>query len=204
MRARTKQLSQVFWSAVALMFVVGAFVAMVWLVALAIREGATVLAAILAAFATVAAATIARHLEGRRGLEATRREYLGPIYENLAGLLAGQTMTARKSEKVATDFVRKALIYASPRTLKAFREWRHNLIGLPPNTDDWPKHLALRNALLYEAFVRSMRKDLGVSNFTLQEGDLARSVLNDFDEHYAEVLIEAARFTAETAEVPKS
>jgi hypothetical protein len=183
-------LRQAFWTGLALAIMLGAFASLVWLTALAIREGATVLAAILAALATVGAAMVARYFERKKELEAARREYFGPIYENLAGALAGQTMTERKTAKVAGDFMRKALIYASPSTLKTFREWRQGLLGLPPNTDDWPKHVTLQNALRYEAFIKAMRKDLGVSNFTLQDGDLARSVINDFDELHAEVLVE--------------
>jgi hypothetical protein len=193
-------LRQTIWSAIGLALLLGAFASFVWLIALAIREGATVLATVLAALATVGAATIARHLERKQELEAVRRQYLGPLYENLAGLLAGQTMTDRKLSKVSEDFMRKALIYASPKTLKAFREWRGGLQGMPPNSEDWPKHLALRNALLYETFVRAMRKDLGVSNFSLQEGDLSRSVLNDFDQHYADVLVELESLKAEASE----
>lgn len=191
-KTRGRELRQALLSVLAVALVLAAFAAVIWLFALAIREGATVLAAILAAFATVAAATIARHFERRKDLEAARREYLGPLYENLAGVLAGQGMSDRKTQKVIVDFMRKALIYASPRTLKAYREWRLNLEGLPPNSEDWPRHISLRNALLYESFVRAMRRDLGVSNWLLEEGDLARAVLNDFDEYYEAVIVEAS------------
>lgn len=201
MKNKLKKLDvrQAFYTALALALAVGAFASFIWLIALAIKEGATVLATVLAALATIGAAMVVRYYERKKALEAARREYLGPLYEDLAGLLAGQTMTERKTTKVAAGFMRRALIYASPNTLKSFRDWRTFLQGLPPNTDDWPKHLALQNALLYEAFVRAMRKDLGVSNLTLNDGDLARSALNDFDEHYAEVLVEIKDLQAQAA-----
>jgi hypothetical protein len=158
---------------------VGAFAAMVWLFALAIREGSTVVAATLAALATVSAAVIVRYFERRKELEAARRQHLGPLYEQLAAALAGQAMTERKIQKVVHEFMRKSLVYASPPVLSAFRAWKDSL---PDDENDWPPHVLRRNALLYEAFVKAMRKDLGVSNWMLEEGDLARTALSDFDD----------------------
>ena len=187
------ELRQAFWTGVALTLVVGAFAAFVWLIALAIREGATVLAAILAAFATVAAALVARHFERRKDVDAARRGALGGLYEDLASVLAGLDMPERKREKVITGFIRKGLIYSSPRTLKAFRDWRASLAGMPPDADDWPLHLSHQNMLLYEAFVKSMRKDLGVSNWLLQDGDLGRAMNSDWDDHFHPIKLEASR-----------
>ena len=194
---KKRELGQAFWTGLALSLLVGSFAAFVWLIALAIREGATVLAAILAAFATVAAAIVARHLERRRDLEATRREYLGPLYEDLASVLAGLDMTDRKREKVVLGFMRKVLVYGSPRTLKAFHEWRTFLDGMAPDSDDWPLHLAHQNALKYEEFVKAMRKDLGVSNFLLRDGDLGRAMLADWDDRYHPIKLEASRTAAD-------
>lgn len=157
------------------------FAALVWLVAFAIREGATVVAATVAALATIGAAVVARNYERRKALEATRREHLGPLFEDLASVLAGHDMTDRKREKVLVGFMRKALVYASPGTLHAFRQWR---AGIEQLEHEESRPVQLANALRYEAFVRAMRADLGVSNRGLSDGDLARAVLTDFDEYY--------------------
>ncbi len=90
-------------------------------------------------------------------------------------------MTNRKLEKVMTEYARKSLIYASPAVLSAWREWRDNL----PD-DDSPQHVQRANALRYEAFVKAMRKDLGVSNWMLEPGDLGRAAIRDWDEYYGD------------------
>lgn len=178
---------------------VGAFAGVVWLFALALREGATVVAAILAALATVTAAVIVRYVERRKELEAARRERLGPVYEQLASVLTGHELPQRKIEKVITDFMRKSLVYASPAVLNAFREWRAGL----PDGGDWPPEVARANALRYEIFVKAMRKDLGVSNWLLQEGDLARAVLADFDEYFDGGMPESSAPPEPTDEEPR-
>jgi hypothetical protein len=180
---RKTELGQWIFNFAVLGTLVAAFAAVVWLFALAIREGSTVVAATLAGFATVAAAVIVRYFERRKELEATRRQHMGPLYEQLASALAGHEFTQRKLEKVVTDFTRKSLVYASPAVLKAFREWRQ---ALPDDYEAWPRHAQRANALRYEAFVKAMRKDLGVSNWMLQEGDLGRTVLSDFDEYFGD------------------
>jgi hypothetical protein len=152
-----------------------------WLFALAIREGATLLGAFLVGFATVAAALIARHFDRRKEIEAARREHIGSLYEDLASVYAAQDMTDRKREKMIVGFVRKSLIYASPGTLKAFHKWR---VAIPE--EDAPRHEWRGNALRYENFIKAMRKDLGISNWMLDDGDLGRVATNDFDEYFGD------------------
>lgn len=159
----------------------GTVVGMFWLIGKALEKGATVLAASLAAFATVAAAFIVRWFERRKELEATRRQQLGPLFEHLGAVLAGHEATDRKREKILTDYIRKSLMYASPAVLKAWREWRDNLTD-----DDAPRHEQRANALRYETFVKAMRKDLGVSNWMLSDGDLGRAAIRDWDEYYGD------------------
>jgi hypothetical protein len=177
---RRSELGQWIFNFAVLAGLLGVFAGMVWLFALAIREGSTVVAAILAALATVSAALIVRYFERRKELEAARRQHLGSQYEQLASALAGQEMTQRRTQKVISEFMRKSLIYASPAVLKAFREWR---AGLPEDEGEWPRDVLRENAVRYEVFVKAMRKDLGVSNWMLEEGDLARSVLSDFEDY---------------------
>jgi hypothetical protein len=150
-----------------------------WLFALAIREGATLLGTVLLGFATVAAALIARHFDRRKEIEAARREHIGSIYEDLASQYAAQDMTDRRREKMIIGFVRKSLLYAGPGTLKAFHQWK---IAIPEQ--DAPRHEWRANAMRYEAFIKAMRKDLGVSNWMLDDGDLGRVAVYDFDEYF--------------------
>lgn len=149
------------------------------LFARAIEKGAVVVGASLAALATVTAALIVRYFERRKDAEAARRERLGALYEEIASAATGQARSQRTIEKTITQFHRKALIFASPAVITAFRKWRD---GLPE--DDAPREVQRASALRFEALVKAMRKDLGTSNFMLDEGDLLRTVLNDFDDFY--------------------
>jgi len=93
--------------------------------------------------------------------------------------LHGRNIPERKRAKLLLDFMRKSLMYASPKTLKAFREW---FAGLPEDEGDWPPEEVKANTLRYEVFVKAMRKDLGISSWGLNDGDLARLGISDYDE----------------------
>lgn len=144
---------------------------------IAIRAGSTFGAAFIAAFATVGAAVLVRDFERRRIMETIRRDELGAIYNQMAQVLHGQEMPERKRLKLVDDFLRKSLMYASPATLKAYQAWLTQL----PSSELWAREDFRPNSLRYEAFVKAMRKDLGIRG--LQDGDLARLRINDFDEY---------------------
>lgn len=168
-------LRQAIYTLLGFVLVGGALLGLLWLFAKAIEKGATILAATLAASATVVGAFIVRYWDRKKEGEAARRQHLGPLYEHMGAVMAGFTMTDRKRDKVLVDFMRKSIVYASPSTLKAFRDWR---VGLPEEDSE----IAAADMLRYEIFVKAMRKDVGTSNFSLDEGDLLRVVLNDYDE----------------------
>lgn len=165
----------------------GALTGALWLFAKAIEKGATVLAGILAAGATVTGAFIVRYWDRKREGEGARREQLGPLYEQMAAVMAGHDATDRKREKMILDFMRKSLVYSSPAVLKAFREWRQEI----SDEEDLPPAQAAANMLRYEVMVMAMRKDLGTSNFGMDEGDLLRAALTDFDEYARAAELEA-------------
>lgn len=177
---RLQSVAQWVFNFFVLALLAGAMAGTGWLFAFAIREGATVVAASLAGLATVAAAVIVRYFERKKALEEARRQRLGPIYEQLASVLAGHDMVQRKREKMIADFTRAALIYAGPQVLKSFREWRDQL----PSGEEWSQAESRANALRYESLVRAMRLDVGMSNRSLAEGDLGRSVLADYDDFF--------------------
>lgn len=174
-----RRVGQVIWALVGLGLVVLAMAVVGLLFVLAIRAGSTFGAALLAALATVGAAVLVRDFERRRVMEAIRREELGPTYNQMAQVLHGQEMPADERLKLVKDFLEKSLMYASPATLKAYRVWHTQL----PGEEEWPREAFRPNSLRYEAFVKAMRKDLGIRNWGLQDGDLARMRINDFDEY---------------------
>jgi hypothetical protein len=147
-----------------------------WLFAKAIQSGSTFLTAFMAAIATVATVLVGRYHERRKEAEAVRRAELGDVYEKIAGVMSGQVGSPRSQEKMIRDFFRKGLIYAGPSVVSAFRLWRDNL-----HDDDSPRAEVRASMLRFESLIKAMRKDLGISNWMLQEGDLLRVALTDFD-----------------------
>ncbi len=110
-------------------------------------------------------------------MEAIRREQLGATYNQMAQVLHGQEMPEDQRMQLVDDFLQKSLMYASPKTLKAYREW---FTKLP--VEDSPVEAFRPSSLRYEQFVKAMRRDLGMSNWGLQDGDLARMRINDWDD----------------------
>jgi hypothetical protein len=169
-------LGRVFGWIGALAIIVGGIYALI----VAIRSGSAGSVALLAGVFTVAAALVARYYERRRAMETVRREELGPFYLEMASVLIGHELPGgAEREELLTGFLRKSLLYASPETLEAFRAWR---VGLPVVDREWTPREEYENSLLYEAFVKAMRSDLGISNWNLQDGDLARTIRPEFDD----------------------
>jgi hypothetical protein len=142
----------------------------------AVRQGSTFWAALLASGATVGAAVLVRNFERRRVADSIRRERLSDIYTEMAQVLHGRDMPQEQRDELMLNFMRHTLVYASPRTLKTFRTWSVNL-----PEDPWTKDDYTASTLRYEAFVKAMRDDLGISNRGLADGDLARVGIYDFD-----------------------
>jgi LPS O-antigen subunit length determinant protein (WzzB/FepE family) len=162
---------------VGLAFVVGVAAAVGVLFVLAIRAGSTVGAALIAALATVTAALVVRSFERRKVMEEIRREQLSDVYTEFAQVLHGRSASDEERGQLMLEFMRKSLIYASAGTIRAFSEWDSQIPEEGAAKEDWKA-----SSLRYEAFVKAMRKDLGISNWRLQEGELIRMGIYDFDQ----------------------
>jgi hypothetical protein len=148
------------------------------LFAAAIRAGSTFWTAAIAAIATVGAAFVLRAFERRKVMEEVRREQLTDAYVEMAQVLHGRSISEESRNEVMLEFMRKSLVYASANTVKAFNEWSEQM----PDGDQEDLKLWKASSLRYEAFVKAMRSDLGISNWNLQDGDLIRIGIDDFDD----------------------
>ena len=173
-----KRMGQFLATMVALVLVVAAGAAVVLLFVLAIRQGSTFWAAVIASGATVSGAWIVRGYERRKVADAVRREKLDAFYVEMAQILHGRELEENERDQLIQDFMRGTLVYASAKTLKTFQNWREGL----PEFEQWSDADTLENSLRYEQFVKAMRDDLGISNRGLKDGDLARMGINDYDE----------------------
>jgi hypothetical protein len=134
-------------------------------------------AALIAAMATVVAALVLRGFERQKVMEEIRREQLTDTYVELAQVLHGREVSEGLRQEVMVEFMRKSLVYASSKTIKAFSDWAEKI----PDDEEEDLQLWRASSLRYEAFVKAMRADLGISNRRLQEGDLIRIGVEDWE-----------------------
>ena len=139
--------------------------------------------AILAASGTILASTITvvigRIFERKREAESHFRQRKYELYYDLLKLLYELTQPESEMDntvKRLTEWQRNLILFAGPATIRHFVDWMNNLKS---------GKLTLRTVMLMEAFYRSLRSDLGISNFGLKEGDLAHLVLSHGDLYLA-------------------
>jgi hypothetical protein len=113
--------------------------------------------------------------ERKKETESHFREKKYELYYDLLKLLYDLTQSEGNSENTIrqlTEWQRNLILFAGPKTIHHFVLWMNNLKA---------GNLTLRMVLLMENFYRSLRSDLGISNFGLAEGDLAHLVLRHGD-----------------------
>jgi len=157
-----------------------------WLVYQAIQSGSTFLGTVIAAFATVVAVLVARYFEGQRDAQLVRREHLTSIYEDLIVRFTNAESASDGPDAVDAIrlFHRKVLLWGHADVVKSFVAWRNTLPEDPDEIDERTPAENMPMFLAAESFIRSLRKDMGISNRGLEEGDLLRVWVNDFDDHY--------------------
>jgi uncharacterized membrane protein len=172
-----ERIGQVVLFLLGLVIVIAAVAVAGALFVLAIRAGSTFGAALIAAMATVGAAVVLRSFERRKVMEEIRRQQLTETYAAMAQVLHGRTVAQEEQNDVMLEFMQKSLLYASAKTIKAFSTWSTQM----PDEEETDLMAWRASSLRYEGFVRAMRDDLGIDNRSLQEGDLIRIGVDDFD-----------------------
>ncbi len=144
--------------------------------------------AILAASATILAATITvvlgKIFERKAEIEAHFRQRKFDHFIDMLTLiheLTQQTGPAAVDPAVVkrlSDWQRNLILFAGPKTIRSFVAWFSNLKS---------GNLTVRTIMLMEEFYKSLRADIGISNFGLKEGDLAQLLLRHGDLYIAMV-----------------
>ncbi|UER54529.1 hypothetical protein HJG43_08235 [Kineosporiaceae bacterium SCSIO 59966] len=152
-------------------------------VAAALLTGATtVLVAVLSVLLT-------RFFERRNAREREQQQKRTPVYEEfIAGLLEslGFTKTAEERKegmdqaevaRVLGNFTKQAVVWGSDDVIRAWVDYRYATMKMNPK-DLTQGRQGMRK--LEELFL-TIRKDLGLSNKSLRDGDLLRLFINDLD-----------------------
>ncbi len=125
-----------------------------------------------------------QRLDRRRSLEGHTREQKIQLYEDLITffmrmLLEQGTKSALSEEEMLAKFremTPKLITYASNGVIKKWGRMRIDLATLAAAGD----HRAVLKGL--EDLYKEIRKDVGHSSLSLQEGDISRLFINDIDE----------------------
>jgi hypothetical protein len=134
--------------------------------------------AILAASTTIVTSTltivIGRILERKKEADAHFRERKYEQYDEMLKMV--NSFTSKPAQDIPDDaFVKqlndwqwRLILFAGPRAIRSYVDWMADLkLGIP----------RIRTILLMEAFFKSLRSDLGISNFGLRNGDFAHVML---------------------------
>lgn len=146
--------------------------------------------ALIGAGVTVFAATLTivggKLLEQKIKIKQEVRSKKVPIYEEqmevifkilLASKKGNKNIKENEMIKAFTKFTEKLIIWGGSEVIKTWEEFRlHPWEGADNNT-------AIEGFMKFEKFVFALRKDLGNENSNLEDGDLLKMFINDFDEY---------------------
>ena len=138
--------------------------------------------AIIAAAVTVITSTltvvIGRILERKKEIEAHFRQQKYDQYDELLKILyeffdsQSAASPSDVTPKRLREWQRKLILFAGPKTIRAFVLWMTNLKDGNP---------IVKTVLLMEDFFKALRADLGISNRGLVQGDFASLILRNVE-----------------------
>lgn len=146
--------------------------------------------AIVSAFGALLIALAGRSLERRTQAIREQQQRRIPVYEEFVkGIFKGMQLGVPKDNRkedfdaeqflaTATNFTQKVLVWGSPEVLQAWVEFRYEGSREGVAKDEYGQNLLL----LMEEFFMAMRKDLGLSNRGVSDGDLLKLFINDLDD----------------------
>jgi hypothetical protein len=149
-----------------------------WLIYTTVTEAPAVVAAVVTGILAILGLGIQRYLEQQREDERVRRERMAPIYEQLVSqlhLIAGGSIEQSDVETFFGELAQSLQLWGAPPVVHAFNTWRDTTQTTTEGEVPWEMFFA------YEDLILVTRADLGVSNETLERGDILRIFINDFD-----------------------
>ncbi len=146
--------------------------------------------ALIGAGVTIFAATLTivggKLLEQKIKIKQEVRLKKVPIYEEqmevifkilFASKKGNKNMKEAEIVKAFTKFTEKLIIWGGSEVIKAWQEFRTH------SWEDSDKNQGIKGFMIFEKFVLALRKDLGNENKQLEDGDLLKMFINDFDEY---------------------
>ena len=144
-----------------------------------------ILAAAVAIITSTITVVVGRFLERKKEIESHFRQRKYDQYDEMLSIIysmaeaSPQAMTSEEYVKRLRQWQQKLILFADPKTIRAFVKWMSFLkAGVP----------TIRTIILMEEFFQSLRADLGVSNRGIQQGDFAHLMLK-----HGELFVAAAK-----------
>lgn len=153
---------------------------------------ANILVAILAAASTIIGFYITRYLERKKIIEQQIREQKLPIYGEFIDFMFKifENTKANSKEHISTEEMnkffwnlnKKSILWLSDNTLKSYVTWKNSISNINESNEN--KELAGTKLLLdFENLLLDFRKDIGHKNENIDQGDLLKMFVNDWDKH---------------------
>jgi len=170
--------------------IIGAIVAVRYLLGVLTSLDSDLAVAIIAAAATVLVSVLSVVLgniyEAREQVQREHREKKIPVYEDLIaflfrvllGVKTGSAPTEEDMLKFMSEFNQRAMVWGSDEVLAAWIKWRRAAIN-----SSSPGTQPLELVFLYEELILAIRRDLGHKNSGLKRGDILALFVNDIDKH---------------------
>lgn len=145
-------------------------------------SGKAMVAAGTTIFGSVVTLVFGKAWEQRVKIQEEVRQRKLPVYEEQIKLLFSMMFSSREGSSPLTPqeiirthraFTEKIIVWGGPGVIKAWTDFRlYNWTGDNP----------IGGFAKLEGLMKAIRTELGNSNMTLQEGDLLKLFINDFDE----------------------
>jgi hypothetical protein len=149
-----------------------------WLIYTTVTEAPAVVAAVVTGVLAILGLGFQRFFEQQHEDKRLRRERMAPIYEQLVAQLheiAGGSTDQSEVESFFGELAQRLQMWGAPPVIHAFNAWRETAQNAVEGEIPWDMFFA------YEDLLLVTRADLGVSNDTLERGDILRIFINDFD-----------------------
>ena len=127
-----------------------------------------------------------RGADRRRVLEEVTRRQKIELYAEIVEFVTKQVLT-NQTGQASSEELQAFFAKVTPRLITfgsnaVVKRWGKYIRGIPALTQLGTWQLLMG----YEGVLKAMRKDVGHSPFTLQDGDLSRLFINDIDETIAQ------------------
>lgn len=181
-----EKLLKIFYGITGIIFLAGIgyfFYQIIMMIILNIEKiNANLFIGILGATVTITGYFITRYFERAKMIEVEIRNKKIPVYEEFMNFYFNMVQNQKEGEKIENDdivdffrgFNQKAIVWFPDNILKAYINWRNNLVNFSQSKSD------LKQVILdQEEFMKDIRVDIGHKNKDIEKWEISSLYIND-------------------------